>query len=647
MTGLKRVRPDADDDDSQQPSKRRREGAVAHPTQPHPSSSTSFSHPRRDLLSPLSDELLVRILSFLNPKQLLAVAPVSRRFYRLAADSQLWKALYYARFVLPRAMRIPGFRDLSANGNTAGKDGGGGGHRLRYPGRRAPWADGRRGGVVDARKEEEEKGIERQRVDWKRQYKIRYNWARGKCAVEELKLGGEEGLEGEDADERRMLVKVVEGVAVTADRVEGLRAWDLKNRSMIAQVRLGDDNADATPSCIAVDDAEFEKGVLDIALGFYDGSLGVWRLSTREKRLLQRYRHERSSNGELVAMAFSYPYLLTATRSVLVSLYTFEMPSTTETGQEQGQDDGKGEPEVHDRSTADPRVGEQGNAAPSLPEGPGKGSEEKAQQLPAPYLLTSLDSHTSRPPLALSIRKAAKTTITSVAYTFSTRLGWSIGLQDLHIRQTAAGFKSIPEITTTKIAYTTPVEAGGVSHFPPPLTGTPRRPRRRDTLAADSPPTTNPGPAQPEPGPTTLCYTHPYLLATLPDNTLVLHMCNSTASSLSISDGIRLWGHTSGISDAEITARGKAVSVSTRGEEMRVWELEGRSAGAGSRSVEIRPWQSPALSGGGLAGDGLQLGDPARDWDERRNWVGFDDEMVIVLKERKGARESLMVYDFT
>ncbi len=64
-----------------------------------------------DLLTGLSDELLVRILSFLSLDHLLAVAPVSRRLSRLAADSQLWKSLYYGRFVLPRAMRIPGFRD--------------------------------------------------------------------------------------------------------------------------------------------------------------------------------------------------------------------------------------------------------------------------------------------------------------------------------------------------------------------------------------------------------------------------------------------------------------------------------------------------------------------------------------------------------
>ncbi|KAK4124750.1 hypothetical protein N657DRAFT_570310 [Parathielavia appendiculata] len=572
------------------PAKRRR---VTDTAQPNPAIPPPSG---RDLLSPLSDELLLRILSFLPLQHLLAVTPVSRRFYHLASDSQLWKALYYARFVLPRAMRIPGFRD--------GPVGAGAGHKLHYAGRRTLWADGRRGGVVE--------DVVPRPVNWKRQYKIRYNWARGKCAVEELRLGDEKDVGGEQG--RKMLVKVVEGVAVTADRDEGLRAWDLKSRSLIAQIEIGSNGADAAPSCIAVDETEFEGGLLDIALGFDDGSFGVWRLLTDKKRLEQRYRHEKSTNGELIAMAFSHPYLLTATQAVLVSLYTFDVPTTkTEDGM-QAQESS------------------QGKAAGSLP---------------APYLLTSLDSHTCRPPLALSIRRAGRTTIASVAYTFSTRRGWSIGIQDLHLNDPASHVRAPPEVNATRIAYTTPVETASLPHTPPTPPATPQRGHRRITTDAGAP--TTAGAATPAPGPTTLCYTHPYLLATLPDNTLVLHLCTSNASSLSISDGIRLWGHTSGISDAEITARGKAVSVSTRGEEMRVWELEGRAAagvgggGSSTRSVEIRPWADDD-EGGGV---GVGVNDPARDWDERRNWVGFDDEMVIVLKERTGARESLMVYDFT
>ncbi|KAK3695671.1 hypothetical protein B0T22DRAFT_478304 [Podospora appendiculata] len=640
------------------PSKRRRMNNTA--TTP----STALPRTHRDRLSPLSDELLIRILSFLPLQQLLAVSPVSRRFYHLSGDSQLWKALYYARFVLPRAMRIPGFRD--------GVSGSGAGHKLHYSGRRTLWADGRRGGLVsaeedkrkDRRKEEEEDEFAQAQkndqdvpkskigVNWKRQFKIRYNWSRGKCAVEELRVDGETEENGQKGG--KMLVKVVEGIAITADKASGLRAWDLKTRQLLVQTRLTMNEIDIAPSCIAIDDKELDNESLDVAVGFPDGSFGVWTLLTGEKQLAPRYRHEKSSNGGLVAMAFSYPYLLTATatNSVLVSLYTFEVPAQIETGPAGArQRDEKPEPAKGSVSQA------------------GIGSTEEtcadavASHLPpltAPYLLTSLNSHTSRPPLALSIRKMATTTIASIAYTFSTRQGWSIGVQDLHIRPSIIGSKSAPEITTTRIAYTTPVDASGVSHSPP---SSPAPPRRRSgsgsrllqpvSSSAASPSSSNP--PSPEPGPTTLCYTHPYLLATLPDNTLVLHMCTSNASSLSISRGIRLWGHTSGISDAEITARGKAVSVSSRGDEMRVWELEGRANGMGSRSVEIRPGGQSSTNGFAQTslGDGKNLDGTdssnslGYDWDERRNWVGFDDEMVIVLKEKKGGRESLMVYDFT
>ncbi|KAK0749090.1 hypothetical protein B0T18DRAFT_405766 [Schizothecium vesticola] len=378
---------------------------------------------------------------------------------------------------------------------------------------------------------------------------------------------------------------------------------------------------EAEPSFVAIDDARFNDGSLDIAVGFVDGGFGVWRLDTRKKRLMRRYRHENSTNGELVAMAYSHPYLLTATGSVLISLYTFEVPGLEE-GRGRGRHEHRGTKFTTKERSADRPA-------------------HDSTILAAPYLLTSLNSHTTRPPLALSIRKMAATTIASIAYTFLTRQGWSIGVQDLHIQPSPTDAKLAPEITTTRIAYTTPVDAGGVSRpSNPPATPRRRVGHRPTNLGTSSEPLSQ---ITHESGPKTLSYTHPYLLATLPDNTLVLYMCTSSPSSLSISSGIRLWGHTSGISDAEITARGKAVSVSSRGEEMRVWELEGRFNGMSGRSVEIRPGQSPAR-GTPSPDDGRS----AYDWDAKRNWVGFDDEMVIVLKEKAGgAGESLMVYDFT
>lgn len=645
---------------------------AASPTSSSLSSSTSHTlapsqKAARDLLSPLSDELLLRILSFLSLPHLLAVAPVSRRYHRLAEDSQLWKALYYARFVLPRAMRIPGFRD-KANVRE---------HKLHYKGRRNLWADGRLGGLVReervggggviggrdrsgyykappprrarlARQGEQEEKEEDTRVNWKRQFKIRHNWARGKCAVEELKLipdptAQEDSAllqddddDGEDEERSKMLVKVVEGLAVTADAAFGLRAWDLKTREVVTQTALHveEHEDESAPSCIAVDDHGLEKGILDISIGFVDGSFGVWRL-TPEKKLVRRYRHEKSSNGELVGMSYSHPHLLTATGAVLVSLYTFNVPEKPEAV---GEDDESDSEDLPIPSWLAPNTGKE-DASDK------KSTDGNEISLPAPYLMTSLKSHTSDPPLALSIRKTGTTTVASIAYTFFTRQGWSIGIQDLHITPNAR--PQYPPQITTRLAYTNPVQTApsrDLGSLSPSRTQQPsaRLPFTHDDPSASSlssSMTESSPPSTPhQPGPTTLSYTHPYLLATLPDNTLILYLCTSTAANLSVSPGIRLWGHTSGISDADITSRGKAVSVSSRGEEMRVWELEGRPSGLRSRSVEIR-------AGGG--GGGADNSSGGGEWDERRNWVGFDDEMVIVLKEAKGGRESLMVYDFT
>ncbi|KAF4336921.1 f-box domain protein [Fusarium beomiforme] len=544
-------------------------------SQPRPSKRQRFANaaynpPSRDILTTVSSELLLRILSFLSSSELLDISPTSRRLYRLASDPHLWREHYYERFVLPRALRIPGFR-LGGAGST----------RLQYSARRTVWADGRKGRAPDDEVLRESSKSES--VDWKRQYKLRHNWARGKCAVEEVSV---RDAPDENGGQKRTLVKVVEGIAITADSESGLRAWDLRTRRPIVQLDLhkngeSDDNA---PTSLAVDESGSGTEV-DIVVGFADGGFGLWRLNLEEQELIQRYRHEKSCNGELVAVACGYPYILTATTAGLISLYTFNGPADKPS---------------HDTANS------LNDELPSLTK------EKRASTiLPPPYLLTSLKSHTTHLPLALSIRRMSSSVSASIAYTFSVRDGWCIGVQDLLITPSHDG--SGVDALSSRLASTLPITASG---------------------GADSSPTNESRSEL-----TTLCYSHPYLLATLPDNTLVLYLCTSTATSLSLSPGIRLWGHTSGISDAEITPRGKAVSISTRGDEIRVWELEGRVGGS---SIEVRPTSRQPTDDA----DSLTSA-PRAQWEDRRNWVGFDDEMVIVLKEARDGRESLMVYDFT
>lgn len=664
-----------------------------------------------DYLSPLSDEILIRILSSLTLADLLKVAPVSRRFHLLADDSQLWKAIYYERFVLPRAMRMPGFRGSSLTSSTRTSTGGAASNkgfhskeqmfcaqlkRSASGKNQPPWPTSsmfaeKQSIASRAANSGTETCQAGPKLDWKQQYKLRHNWTRGTCAVEELRLstGGRRtnkwqasshtsreeeepvvgDLDGEEAEDRgsgfhRMLVKVVDGIAVTADRKRGLCVWELKPRSLVATGNFsrrvtstgkgekttdpvrevepdqenensapeepessgGADVVSTTPASLAIN-LSGEK--LDIATGLIDGGFDIWQHELGSKGLVRRYSHPASDSGSLTGIAYSHPYVLTATDDGLISLYAFE---------------------------ADLKSSSQ-KAKHS--------NELDALMLNPPQLLTSLRSHTSQPPLALSIRSLPCITIASIAYTFSTRQGWSLGIQDLHVKEVSCGDKAaangertLPTVVATRLAHTLPVAGRRQAALSPGAQ------RRASILRTDSPsralPTTpssdtlSPISSAPSPvrrrrdshedeladdGPTSLCYTHPYLLATMPDNTLILHLCTSNDSALAISPGFRLWGHTSGISDAEITSRGKAVSVSTHGEEMRVWELEGRPAAERGWSVAIRP--NP--------GGGNVNAEPTPDcyWDERRNWVGFDDEMVIVLKEARGGRESLMVYDFS
>lgn len=555
----------------------------------------------RDIISTLSDELLIRILSFLDEKTLLGVSPVSRRFNRITSDSQLWRPHYYRRFILPRAHMIPGFRTGSTRSSS----------KLRYSTSKTIWADGgwgRRGGFVGGPNETAATGPG-ELVDWKKQYKLRHNWARGACAVDEVQVRCVE--RDTPAAEWQTMVKVVDGLAVTVDGTSGLRAWDLKTRRLIAQADLGNNKETNQPSCLAVDDLLLNTGRLDVAVGFEDGTFAIWKLEVKTGRIGILYQHAKNYFGELVAIAYAHPYIFTASRLGFISLFSFEHP-----------DDGTA-------STRESDIGPENGVRRSSVAEAGETVPPPGSQFTQPRLLTSLKSHTTRPPLALSVRRMATSVIASIAYTFDAVGGWSIGIQDLDIRPSGS---ATPDIVTSRVAYTLPTQT-----------------RRSATSSPSSSPShsraRSPIPLEPEEdGPIRLCYSHPYLLATLPDNTLVLHLCTSTASSLSISPGIRLWGHTSGISDAEITPRGKAVSISTRGDEIRVWELEGRVSGS---SVEVRP-RRPSDDGERRT----EMKGPATprivaDLNDTKNWVGFDEEMVVVLKEARDGRESLMVYDFT
>lgn len=555
--------------------------------------------PSRDVISSLPAELLVRILSYMNEVTLLEISTVSHLFHRVTSDHQLWRAHYYRRFILPRAHLIPGFKNDTSRSSSSS-----------YSSLTATGSV--RGGRIGG-KNESAKDHPGNSVDWKKSYKLLHNWARGRCDVEELHFHPRQRLAM-----GKTVVKVVEGLAITADSSSGLLVWDLRTRTPIAEAPLEPYRGRSVrPTCLAVDDDTLNDGMVGITAGFEDGTFGVWKLDLVRRELVKVCRYDTTSYGGLESVAYCYPYVLAASKGGVITLWTLDPVNsgwydpTAEESEEEREEDVSA-------------------SAPRLP------AQRKEKQTPQrrPRMLRSLRSHNSKQPLTLSIRRVAASIIASIVYTLDTVNGWCIGIQDLDIRPTIG----LPDIVDSRLAYTVPIRTRGSGSSTPessPKRKSPLRPGPSPGSLAQADESSDEEYENMD-GPTRLCYSHPYLLATLPDNTLVLHICHSSPSSLSISAGIRLWGHTSGISDAEITSRGKAVSVSARGDEIRVWELEGRVGGS---SIEVRPRQNDEMPSTASL--------KSVDLNYRRNKVEFDDEMVIVLKEGSDGKESLMVYDFT
>lgn len=511
---------------------------------------------------------------------------MSRRFKALAGDSQLWKSAYYNRFVRPRASRIPGVKDPGFAAEN-----------LLYSSRISKWL-------------EEDHLVQRGKgTDWKRQYKLRHNWSRGSCDVREIQVA-------ERPSVPPLLVRLHEGIVITADSTGGLRAWSMKGEQRLLASRVlrplqaddeVSDELDA-PASLSIDSYGSGHQDLRIAVGFANGGFSIYQLRIGAGLFIHQYTHSPSSNGMISAIAYASPYLLTLTEAQLLSMYCF----TSELDYRR-----------HD-ATLDP-----------------------------PRLLSSLKSHTVWPPLSLSIRVSPTNITASVAYAMPTYLsGWSVGLQELRLTPEGTILESRLASAVTQ-GFTSLWSSSGPSLSDSKNSSSSMEPTEIGSVASTT-------------KPTSLSYSHPYLLASHPDNTLTLYLVTSTASSLTVGTGNRLWGHTSSVSGAHVGDRGKAVSVSSLGDELRVWELEGGISSASSRrriavgeaSVQVRPESSKCLPDTKLGSEassasshgtsyGSVLGHSMYDLAMARGWVGFDDEKVIVLREKGQGAQALVIYDFT
>lgn len=525
-----------------------------------------------DRISNLSDELLLRILSFVPTATLATCHRVSNRFKTIASDSELWKGAYYERFIRPKTLR-----------HFAGKR-----RHARLQSKLGKWLDEQdlvRGG---------------KKTNWKRQYKIRHNWATGSCDLSEIHVAARPPVP-------TPLAQLHEGIVFSVDSEFGLRAWSYKTEqkllaTLALQCERESHDGRTRPTTLALSSEAPTADIVWIAVGFESGAFGMYSYDKTQGRFSHAYNHPSSSNGTLSALAFTPPYLLSVTANNILSVYKFRLSAFV----------------------------------------------KPSQTMEPPMLLASLKSHTMWPPLAVALRSHDANLVASVAYCSPTYLsGWSTGIQEVML--TPGG-----EILDSRVASALPQGFTSIAQ-PENIMATHR---------------TGLGIRPLQSKPTSLSYAHPYLLLSNSDNTLTVHLVRSTAAALSIGSGRKLWGHTSSIFTAQIGARGKAVSVSVRGNEVRVWDLEGGRAlasesddlpftEAGTRIFAER--KSASLHSGfeipclddvddvAVSRTGSPFFAPSSDDDlaVTRGWVGFDEENVMVLREHQQGNQSLMVYDFT
>ena len=250
--------------------------------------------------------------------------------------------------------------------------------------------------------------------------------------------------------------------------------------------------------------------------------------------------------------------------------------------------------------------------------------------------IARLQSDASFSPISVSVRHTPNGIIAAVAYAFKQlHSGWCIGLQEVRL---SSNGQLLDSRMASSLEPGTNYEAVQSKEW------------NLSTRFTSS----NPLPLHPQlmSPPTSISYEHPYLICTLADNTMMSFLVASNDLRLDISSGRRLWGHTSAISGATVNNRGKAVSISSRGDETRVWELEGAITSVQNKSsTAIKTVDNLSTVAAALArrgsGLGLALREVKRELELTRSWVGFDEQQVVVLGETSDRKQIMALYDFT
>ena len=233
-----------------------------------------------------------------------------------------------------------------------------------------------------------------------------------------------------------------------------------------------------------------------------------------------------------------------------------------------------------------------------------------------PRLLQSVSSHVVSPPHSLGVRRLSNgQVIATIAFFMrGSSSDWTVGIQEQILSPEG-------ELITSRFASS---PYAGLS--------------LRSALSLPSSRSASPFSSIETRKPTSISYTHPHILLSHTDNTLTSYHVTSDENRLEIGPGHSMFGHSSGVSAVHVSASGIGVSITKRGDELRIWQLYHTPF---NLSVRVRPEPDlRAKKGSVTSHDDSELG-------FIRNWIGVDDENAVVLHESHVGKQALVVYDFS
>lgn len=555
-------------------------------------------------LSKLSDELLLRILKCLDVKQVLGCRFVSKKWRELASDGEVWRGLYWERFV--KRDRADGSRPLlvlmKRKREIYKKK-----EKERDRERKEKWMLEMR--MEGERRRDEEvdvgDGGKEDRTPWMARYKLSTNWSMGRARLSTIYLGALSTERPSNTTPpppkpcKKALAQMHNGILYTADAKYGLRAWNLSSLGRLrctswdtyvaSKAKHGDRPAQTrlhtVPTAMTLDTS---LETPQLAIGFEDGSWGLWNIPLPHKgqphfqKICSSNEQEISSEApspgsSIVEITSHNHYLLTITSSQLLRLHKL-FPGSS-------------------------------------------GSALKAS------LVHELTSHTSWPPYALSIRSTPSAVVASIAYAIPTFRGdWSIGIQELHVDDTDG------KIVESRIVNA--VQGGFFLTSPNPA-----HPANLGLGAAPQIPSSNP--RLRVRNALTLTYTHPYLVVGSGNNRLWRYLVHSSAEKLRIGERTEMFGCTSGVVGLDVGHRGRLVSVQ-RGGDVSVRWLEGMSdgiSGKKEKTVDVKGGVEMEKMELEMEMEKIREEEDSERWE--KEWVGSDEERIVVLRSGR-----VLIYDF-